>query len=157
MDKAWQAIEAGRAATTKTQREKDGIALPVFFKDYDKVDLRTRTLAYEAAMARLAERYSDDTEATRFYGAPLMKSSGTRPMPSNSAPPLRSYRPSEVKQPNHPGIPHYIITATTSRPFADKAYRRRSATRHAPAVPHAAPLRRICFMPARGASRSPRT
>jgi hypothetical protein len=28
----------------------------VFFKDYDKVDLRTRTLAYEAAMARLAER-----------------------------------------------------------------------------------------------------
>ena len=51
MDKAWQAIEAGRAATTKTQREKDWIeALAVFFKDYDKVDLRNRTLAYEAAM-----------------------------------------------------------------------------------------------------------
>ena len=28
----------------------------MFFKDYDKVDLRARTLAYEAAMARLAER-----------------------------------------------------------------------------------------------------
>jgi hypothetical protein len=67
MDKAWQAIEAGRAAAAKTQREKDWIeALAVFFKDYDKVDLRTRTLAYEAAMARLAERYPDDTEAAIF-------------------------------------------------------------------------------------------
>jgi hypothetical protein len=57
----------GRAATTKTQREKDWIeALAVFFKDYDKVDLRTRTIAYEAAMSRLAERYSDDTEAAIF-------------------------------------------------------------------------------------------
>src|SRR6516165_6978882 len=52
MDKGWHAIEAGRAASAKTQREKDWIeALAVFFKDYDKVDLRTRTLAYEAAMA----------------------------------------------------------------------------------------------------------
>ena len=34
MDKAWQAIEAGRAATTKTQRERDWIeALAVFFKE----------------------------------------------------------------------------------------------------------------------------
>src|SRR6201987_4652630 len=32
MDKAWQAIEAGRAATTKTQRGKDWVeGLPVFF------------------------------------------------------------------------------------------------------------------------------
>jgi hypothetical protein len=45
----WEAIEAARAAGAKTQREKDWIeALAVFFKDYDKVDLRTRTLAYEA-------------------------------------------------------------------------------------------------------------
>jgi uncharacterized protein len=58
MGKGWQAIEAGRAAGAKTQRERDWIdALAAFFKDYDKVDLRTRTLAYEAAMARLAERY----------------------------------------------------------------------------------------------------
>jgi hypothetical protein len=72
MGKAWQAIEAGRAATTKTRREKDWIdALAVFFKDYDKVDLRTRTLAYEAAMARLTERYPDDTEAAIFYALAL--------------------------------------------------------------------------------------
>src|SRR6266567_943525 len=62
MDKGWQAIEAG-AAAAKTQRERDWIeALAIFFKDHDKVDLRARTLAYEAAMAQLAERYPDDTE-----------------------------------------------------------------------------------------------
>src|SRR5262249_38021139 len=68
MQKGWEAIEAGRAAGAKTQREQDWIeALAVFFKDYDRVDLRTRTLAYEAAMARLTERYPDDSEAAVFY------------------------------------------------------------------------------------------
>src|SRR5215472_2474551 len=43
MDKGWRAVEAGRAAVAKTEREKDWIeALAVFFKDHDKVDLRTR-------------------------------------------------------------------------------------------------------------------
>src|SRR5437879_4572537 len=45
MSKGWQAIEAGRAAGTKTQREKDWIeALAACFKDYDKGDLRNRSL-----------------------------------------------------------------------------------------------------------------
>ena len=72
MKSGWEAIEAARAAGARTQREKDWIeALAVFFKDYDKVDLRTRTLAYEAAMARLTERYPDDTEAAIFYALAL--------------------------------------------------------------------------------------
>src|SRR6202021_963584 len=54
MGKAWQAIEAGRGATTKKPREEAWSEAPAaVFKDYDKVDLRTRTIAYEAAMARL--------------------------------------------------------------------------------------------------------
>src|SRR6185369_1309315 len=72
MKNGWEAIEAGRAVGAKTQREKDWIeALAVFFKDYDKVDLRTRTLAYESAMARLTERYLDDSEAAIFYALAL--------------------------------------------------------------------------------------
>ncbi len=62
MRNGWEAIEAGRSAGAKTQREKDWMeALAVFFKDYDKIDLRTRTLAYEAAMARLTTNYPDDS------------------------------------------------------------------------------------------------
>src|SRR5215469_10178034 len=72
MSKGWQAIENGRAAATKTPREADWIeALAVFFKDYDKVDLHTRTLAYEGAMAQLAQRYRDDDEAAIFYALAL--------------------------------------------------------------------------------------
>jgi len=72
MRNGWEAIEAGRAAGAKTQREKDWIeALAVFLKDYDKIDLRTRTLAYEAAMARLTINYPDDNEAAIFYALAL--------------------------------------------------------------------------------------
>src|ERR1700704_648538 len=72
MKNGWEAIEAGRAAGAKTRRERDWIeALAVFFKDYDKVDLRSRTLAYEDAMARLSALYPDDSEAAIFYALAL--------------------------------------------------------------------------------------
>ena len=48
--KGWEAIEKARAATTKTPRESDWIeALAPFFRDYETVDQKTRTLNYEAA------------------------------------------------------------------------------------------------------------
>jgi tetratricopeptide (TPR) repeat protein len=114
MDKAWQAIEAGRAATTKTQREKDWIeALAVFFKDYDKVDLRNRTLAYEAV------DLNDKTYAKQFKAAAILQAI-------------------EAKQPNHPGIPHYIIHSYDFAPICRQGLS--AAQRYAelaPAVPHA--------------------
>jgi hypothetical protein len=65
LSKLSQAIETGRAAAAKTQRERDWIeALAVFFKDYDKVDLRTRTLAYEAAMVQ-------PSSCSAFRNAPI--------------------------------------------------------------------------------------
>ena len=130
----------GRAATTKTQREKDWIeALAVFFKDYDKVDLRTRTLAYEAAMARLAERYSDDTEAAIFYALALNEAvdlnDKTYAKQFKAAAILQAI---EAKQPNHPGIPHYIIHSYDFAPICRQGLS--AAQRYAelaPAVPHA--------------------
>ncbi|HSJ42004.1 MAG TPA: hypothetical protein VK955_13260, partial [Xanthobacteraceae bacterium] len=111
MKSGWEAIEAARAAGARTQREKDWIeALAVFFKDYDKVDLRTRTLAYEAAMARLTERYPDDTEAAIFYALALNEavdlSDKTYAKQFKAAAILQTIEP---RQPNHPGIAHYII------------------------------------------------
>jgi hypothetical protein len=67
---AWGAAGATPCAAVPAMRLIDTscmapLALPLAMskQTYDKVDLRTRTLAYEAAMARLAERYPDDTEA----------------------------------------------------------------------------------------------
>ena len=65
--RGWQAIERARAAP-RTERERDWIeAMAVFFQDYERVDQRTRTLAYEGAMERLAAKYPDDDEAQIFY------------------------------------------------------------------------------------------
>jgi len=140
MRNGWEAIEAGRAAGAKTQREKDWIeALAVFFKDYDKIDLRTRTLAYEAAMARLTTNYPDDNEAAIFYALALNEavdlSDKTYAKQFKAASILQAI---EAKLPNHPGIPHYIIH---SYDFAAICQQGLPAARRyadlAPTAPHA--------------------
>jgi hypothetical protein len=140
MDKGWQAIQEGRAATAKTQREQDWIeALAMFFKDHEKLGLRERTLAYEAAMARLTERYPDDTEAAIFYALALNEAveltDKTYAKQFKAAAILEAI---ETKQPNHPGIPHYIIHSYDFAPICQQGLR--AAQRYAdlaPAAPHA--------------------
>ena len=140
MKNGWQAIETGRAAGAKTQREKDWIeALAVFFKDYDKIDLRTRTVAYEAAMARLSERYPDDDEAAIFYALALNEavdlSDKTYAKQFKAAAILQAV---ETSQPNHPGIPHYLIHSYDFAPICQQGLT--AAQRYAdlaPAAPHA--------------------
>jgi hypothetical protein len=140
MKNGWQAIEAGRAVAVKTRREKDWIeALAAFFKDYDTVDLRTRTLAYEAAMARLTERYPDDSEAAIFYALALNEavdlSDKTFAKQFKAAAILQAIG---AEQPNHPGIPHYLIH---SYDFASICRQGLPAARRyaeiAPTAPHA--------------------
>lgn len=140
MGKGWQAIEKARVAAAKTQREQDWIeALAVFFKDYDKVDLRTRTLAYESAMARLTERYPNDAEAAIFYALALNEAvdlnDKTYAKQFKAAAILQAI---EAKQPNHPGIAHYIIHSFDFAPICRQGLP--AAQRYAelaPAAPHA--------------------
>ena len=71
----------------KTQRERDYLdALGAMYADYDKVDHRTRLLAYAKAMEQLARRYPDDDEAQIIYALALNTSARrtTRPTPTNS-------------------------------------------------------------------------
>lgn len=68
----WAAVEKANSAGAKTQRERDFIAaIEVLYKDADKVDHRTRTLAYEQAMERVYLRYPEDREAAVFYALAL--------------------------------------------------------------------------------------
>jgi hypothetical protein len=107
----WEAIEKARIASHKTPREGDWIeALAAFFKDYITVDQRTRSLAYEAAMAQLSARYPDDTEAAIFYALALLEAADLKD--KTYAKQLKAegiLQSIEAKQPCHPGIPHYII------------------------------------------------
>jgi hypothetical protein len=55
---AWEALERARAIGAKTQRERDWIeALSAYYRDYDKVSLDDRLLAYTRAMEQMTQRY----------------------------------------------------------------------------------------------------
>jgi hypothetical protein len=86
LQRGWQAIERARAAPPRTERERDWVeALAAFFQDHERVDQRTRTLAYEAAMERLAAKYPDDDERRSSTRSPSTRpwTSPTRPTPGS--------------------------------------------------------------------------
>ena len=129
-----------RAAGAKSQRELDYIAaIEVFYKDHDKVEHRTRAVAYEKAMEQLSARYPDDREAAIFYAIALnataLASDKTYAQQLKAAAILEAvFR----EQPDHPGAAHYLIHSYDYPPIAEKGLdaARRYAT-IAPAAPHA--------------------
>jgi tetratricopeptide (TPR) repeat protein len=124
----------------KTQRELDYIAaIEVFYKDHDKVDHRTRAVAYEKAMEALAARYPQDREAAIFYALALNIT--LNPNDKTYANQLKAAAildPVFKQQPDHPGVAHYLIHSYDFPPIADKGLEaaRRYAT-IAPSAPHA--------------------
>ncbi|MBV8632094.1 MAG: hypothetical protein JOZ83_14280 [Silvibacterium sp.] len=134
------ALEKANAAGAKTQREQDYIAaIGTFYKDSDKLDYRTRSLAYEKAMNQLQVRYPNDHEAAIFYALALL---ATAP-PSdktyvNQKKASAILEPLFVEQPEHPGIAHYIIHADDYPPLAPSALdAARRYAKIAPDSPHA--------------------
>jgi hypothetical protein len=68
LQEGWAIIEKAKALEPETPRERDYIAaIAVFYKEADKVDHRTRVLAYEKAMEQVYLRYPEDREAAIFY------------------------------------------------------------------------------------------
>jgi hypothetical protein len=136
----WEAIEKARSAGAPTQRERDWIeALSGSFEHYDTLDQKTRTAKYEAAMARLHERYPQDTEAAVFYALALNEAvdltdkSYSRQLKAAAI--LEQLTPA---LPGHPGIAHLLIHSYDYAPIAARglpAARRYAAL--APSAPHA--------------------
>ena len=134
------ALAKAKSVDVKTQRERDYLdALGAMYADYDKVDHRTRLLAYAKAMEQLAGRYPDDDEAQIFYALAL----------NTSAPPDDKTYANQLKgaaileriaqrQPQHPGVAHYLIHLYDYPPIADKGIEAaRRYAKIAPAAPHA--------------------
>ena len=66
------AIAKGKRSAPRPQRERDYLdALRRMYADYDKVDHRTRVLAYLKAMEQLAAKYPNDDEAQIYYALAL--------------------------------------------------------------------------------------
>jgi hypothetical protein len=132
------ALEKGKALGAKTQRERDYIdALGAMYADYDKVDHRTRVLAYLKAVEQLAQRYPDDDEAQIYYALALNVAAS--PADKTYANQLKGAAILEkiwTRQPEHPGIAHYLIHLYDTPALAEKGLT--AARRYAKVAPAAA-------------------
>jgi hypothetical protein len=117
------AVQRAKATSAKTPRERDYIAaIETFYKDYDKIDHRTRALNYEKAMEQLHAQYPEDREAAIFHALAIR---------ANALPSDKTYanqkkasailEPIFVEQPEHPGLAHYIIHCDDYAPLAAQA------------------------------------
>lgn len=134
------AAEKAKLAGAKTQRERDYIAaIDTFYKDADKLDHRTRALAYEKAMEQLQAHYQDDNEAAIFHALALLATAPpTDKTYVNQKKAGAILEPLFVEQPEHPGVAHYIIHAYDYPPLAQRALdAARRYAEIAPDSPHA--------------------
>jgi hypothetical protein len=129
------------AAKPKTDRESDYIAAIATFlpRDNDKVDHRTRAVAYEKAMERVHLRYPDDREAGVFYSLALVATAPptdkTYANQKKAAAVLEKVR---AEFPDHPVVAHYLIRANDSPAMAEDGLTAALCYADiAPAVPHA--------------------
>ena len=116
------AIAKGQSVGAKTQRERDYIdALAVMYADYDKVDHRTRIQAYSRAMEQLAQRYPNDDEAQIHYALSLNTSASAADKTyANQLKGAAIREPIFARQPQHPGVAHYLIHLYDYPPIAEK-------------------------------------
>ena len=121
-----------------SERERGYIsAVGKLYDDFENKDQRTRIVDYERAMSDLAARHPSDTEATIFHALSL--SASALPTDKTYANQLKAGGILEslwVKQPDHPGLAHYIIHSYDYPALADKA--RAAARRYASIAPSAA-------------------
>src|SRR5258708_5568634 len=93
------ALAKGQAIGAQTERERDYLAaLGAMYADYDKVDHRTRLLAYAKAMEQLAARYPNDDEAQIHYALAL----NTSPPPHDKTYPTHLKPPAILQQTANP-------------------------------------------------------
>jgi tetratricopeptide (TPR) repeat protein len=141
LKKGVAAVERAQAAGAQTERERDYIAaIAVFYKGSDKLDHKTRALAYSEAMEKVYHRYPKDREAAVFYALTLI----SKGMMANDKSHANEKSAAEIlngvlaMEPEHPGVAHYIIHSFDYPPLANLALpAARSYAKIAPASAHA--------------------
>jgi tetratricopeptide (TPR) repeat protein len=135
------AAQGAAAAGAPTARERDYIAAIGAYYAGDGVPHPTRVVAFEKAMAGVAERNPDDDEAQIFHALSVL---GV----AYNSPPDKTYAlQKEVAKtlnrllaahPDHPGIAHYMIHSFDYPELAELALpAARAYAKIAPSAPHA--------------------
>src|SRR5258705_1601204 len=131
------ALQKAKEIGAKTPRERDFIdALLAFYTDSDKIDHRTRVQSYLKAIEAVAQRYPDDDEAQIFYALTL--NAAAAPTDKTHANQLKGaaiLEPIFARQPQHPGVAHYLIHLYDYPPIAAKGLP--PALRYAKIAPNA--------------------
>jgi tetratricopeptide (TPR) repeat protein len=133
-------LAKAKSVGAKTQRERDYIdALIVMYADHEKVDHRTRIQAYANAMEQLAQRYPNDDEAQIHYALSLNTSASPADKTyTNQLKGAAILEPISKRQPQHPGVAHYLIHLYDYPPIAEKGLdAARRYSKIAPAAAHA--------------------
>lgn len=131
-------IEKAKQIGAKTDRERAYIsALGVFYSSTEKKDYPKQASAYSDAMGKIYEKYPNDMEAGAFYALSLLASA-----PPGDATHANAKKAVAVlnvlfeKQPDHPGLAHYIIHSCDSPDMAQ--YGLAAARRYAAIAPSSA-------------------
>jgi hypothetical protein len=135
-----EAVQKANDASPKTEREKAYLtAIGAFYGDYDKLDHKTRAVAYERAMEQVHTKFPDDAEAGVFYSLAL---NATQPPTDKTF--ANKMKAAQIldkvwkQQPNHPGIVHYLIHSDDTQQLAEAGLPAAMCyAKIAPAVPHA--------------------
>jgi hypothetical protein len=113
-------LEKAQKIGAKTERERGYIsALAVFYSDPSTKNYLKQAAAYSDAMAKLYQQHPDDLEAGAFYALSLL---AAQP-PGDTSQAARKkavavLTPLFQKQPDHPGLAHYIIHSCDSPELA---------------------------------------
>jgi hypothetical protein len=129
-------------AQARTPRERDYLdAIATFYRDAGRLDNGARLAAYTEKMRVVARRYPADTEGSIFYALGLIALGQAHPTDTTFAYQRQAdsiLEPLFTRQPEHPGLAHYLIHANDAPRLATHGL---NAARHyaaiAPDVPHA--------------------
>jgi tetratricopeptide (TPR) repeat protein len=120
LKRGWSEMEQAQKLDAKTDRERGYIfALSEFYRDYGTRDHMQRAAAYSEAMGKLYEEYPNDLEAGAFYGLSIL--AAEPPADKSLAARKKAVavlNPLFLRQPDHPGLAHYIIHTCDSPAMA---------------------------------------
>ena len=134
------AVERARTIRAKTDRERAYIdAVSRLYADSETRDQTARVLAYRDAMSKVAAAYPNDTEASIFYALSIAAAASPSDLTFADQQKAGAILERHIaRQPDHPGLAHYIIHSYDFPPLADKALEAaRRYAKIAPSAPHA--------------------
>src|SRR5215470_95996 len=133
-------VVAARRIGSDTGREREFIdAAAVYFSDVDPAHHAARAKEYEHAMESVAHDFPKDDEAQIFYALALIATAPpTDRSHANQKRAAAILEPIYQRQPDHPGVAHYLIHACDSTELAPRGLEAAKAyAKIAPAAPHA--------------------